>query len=439
MNIPKIAIIGRPNVGKSALFNRLCKKRLAIVHDIEGITRDRLYSEIEFEGHYADIIDTAGFTFASKGMQSHMEEQVEIALDEADSIILVVDGRAGVTELDHQLAKKLQHTDKPLVLAVNKIDDPIHNSLITPFYSLGIKEIFPISAIQDLGIYELLQRSVQGLTLAPESARDKQLKVALMGRTNVGKSTLLNTLAQQKRSLVDSVAGTTRDSIEVTVESQGEMICLIDTAGIRRVHKEKEAVEKFAKMRTMNSLEHADVVLLMLDVQDGLTGQEKRFLSLLEKLGKPAIFLLNKWDLVHNFRMEHVELALRQLHPFAAHMPLLTISGQTGRNVDKILLLAKEFYEKTSRQFGTGELNRFIQKILLKNPPPLVNGKRLTIYYMTQLKSFPPTFIFFINNKALVKLTYENYLTNQFRSYFGLSGIPIRFIFRNKNQRTRSR
>lgn len=434
MNKPKIAIIGRPNVGKSALFNRLCKKRLAIVHDIEGITRDRLYTEVEFEGGYFDIIDTAGFTFATKGMQSHMEEQVDIALNEADAIILVVDGRTGINELDDQLVKKLQPMRKPLVLAVNKLDDVVHNPLLTPFYGLGIKEVCGISAIQNLGIYELLESSVRGLKLATESESGKQLKIALMGRTNVGKSTLLNTLAKQKRSLVDSEAGTTRDSIEVTIDSDGQQICLVDTAGIRRVHKEKEAVEKFAKLRTISALDHADLILLMLDVQSGLTAQEKRFLTLLEKLGKPAIFLLNKWDLVHDFRMEHIELALKKLHPFAAHMPLLTISAQEGRNVDKILPLAKDFYAKTTKKFSTGELNRFIQKVLVKNQPPLVNGRRLNIYYMTQISSFPPTFIFFVNNYDLMRPTYEHYLTNQLRLHFDLGGSPIKFIFRNKKK-----
>jgi GTP-binding protein len=238
--------------------------------------------------------------------------------------------------------------------------------------------------------------------------------------------------------LVDSAAGTTRDSIEVTVEHQGQKISLVDTAGIRRVHKEKEAVEKFAKMRTLTALDHADLVLLMVDVQEGLTAQEKRFLTILEKLGKPAIFLLNKWDLVHDFRMEHVELALKKLHPFAAHMPLLTISAQEGRNVEKILPLAREFYTKSTKKFSTGELNRFIQKMLLKNPPSLINGKRLNIYYMTQINSFPPTFIFFINHESLLKQTYAQYLVNQLRAHFDLGGIPIKFVLRKKNEQRRA-
>jgi len=436
MKKPLIAIIGRPNVGKSALFNRICKKRLSIVHDEAGITRDRLYTTCEFEGGYFNLVDTAGITIsANDNIQKTIEKQALFAMQEAQSLILVVDAQVGPTEEDLFLARKLLRANKPLCIAVNKIDDDVHNTLVHRFHSLGINHVIPISAIQNRGIYELLETALEGIALSPTEEEEQILKFCLMGRANVGKSTLLNALTKQNRAVVDSVAGTTRDSIDVFFQEGDKRYCCIDTAGIRRTHKEKEVVEKFAKMRTERAMERADMALFVLDATEPLTMQERRMLKLLEKLGKPILFLLNKWDLVKNFRMEHAIYALQRIHPYCAHMPILAISAETGRNLDKILPEAGALWERLNRNISTPELNRFIQVALAKNPSPNVLGKRLKIYYMTQVRRFPPSFVVFVNNPDLMSLTYRKYLTNQMREFFSLQGIAIKFFLKKRNNK----
>lgn len=435
MSKPKIAIIGRPNVGKSSLFNRLCKSRQAIVHAMEGITRDRIFGEVECEKGFFDLIDTAGLT--GNREEAAIQQQWEFALLEADGFLLVVDAQVGITKIDLELAKRLLRLQKPITLAVNKLDELDQHLRIHEFVCSGIQKICPISAIQNLGIDQLLEKITEDLVLPKEKEQRSAIKVALFGRENVGKSTLLNRLSGQERSVVDPRAGTTRDSVEVLCNVDGELFSLFDTAGIRKTNKEKEAVEKFAKMRTLRAVEQSNLTLLMIDVQKGLTTQEKRLLTQLEEWGKPTILLINKWDLTSHFRMEHVELALKKQHSFTEHLPCLMISAKEGRNCDQILPLAKKLYDQSRVRIQTAQLNRFMEKAMINHPPPAIKGKRLQIYYVTQISTEPPTFVFFINHMQRLARTYKQYLINQFREEFELEGSFFTFLFRQKRQKDR--
>lgn len=435
MSKPKIAIIGRPNVGKSSLFNRLCKSRQAIVHAIEGITRDRIFGEVESEKGFFDLIDTAGVIEGKE--ESAIQQQWDIALHEADGFLMVVDGQVGITKLDLELAKKLLRQQKPITLAVNKLDELKLHQRMHEFICSGIKKICPISAIQNLGIDDLLANVTEGFNLPTEQEKLPMIKVVLFGRENVGKSTLLNRLSGQERAVVDPRAGTTRDSVEVLCNFNGELFSLCDTAGIRKTNKEREAVEKFARMRTIRAVEQSNLTLLMIDVQKGLTTQEKRLLTQLEELGKPTILLVNKWDLTSHHRMEHVFLALKRQHPFAAHLPCLMISAKEGRNCDQILRLAKQLYDQSRIRIQTAQLNRFLEKAMQSHPPQAIQGKRLQIYYVTQTSIEPPTFVFFINHLQRLGRSYKQYLINQFREEFKFEGSFFTFHFRQKKKKIR--
>lgn len=431
---PKIAIIGRPNVGKSSLFNRLCKSRQAIVHAIEGITRDRIFGEVACEKGFFDIIDTAGLI---EHGEAAIQKQWEIALEEANGFLMVVDAQVGITRLDIEIANRLLRLQKPITLAVNKLDELDLHDAMHKFVCSGIRNICPISAIQNLGIDHLLDTITKDLSLPKERDSLSLIKVALFGRENVGKSTLLNRLSGQERAVVDPRAGTTRDCVEVVCNFNGELFSLFDTAGIRKTNKEKEAVEKFARMRTLRAIENSHLILFMIDVQKGLTTQEKRLLTQLEELGKPTVLLVNKWDLTSHHRMEHVLFALKKQHPFAAHLPCLMISAKEGRNCDQILPLAKKLIDQSRTRIQTSQLNRFIERAMTANPPPAIKGKRLQIYYVTQTRTEPPTFVFFINHLQRLARTYKQYLINQFREEFSLEGSFFIFHFRQKKQRER--
>lgn len=431
----KIALVGRPNVGKSALFNRICQKRLSIVAEQEGITRDRLYAEVEIFGRFFTLIDTGGID-ASKTMPFNYEirRQAEIAIAEADAIILVVDGQVGPHPLDEEVAKILLAAKKPVIVAVNKIDQSSEEVKMHDFHSLAMRELVACSALQGFQIAELLEKT---LALIPEvaitmPADPDSIRVAIVGRPNVGKSTLLNHLLHEERSIVSPIAGTTRDAIDVAIRHKEQNYLLIDTAGIRRKKAEKETVDKFAAIRTDEAIAKADVCLLVLDSFEGFTTQEKRIASDIEAQGKSCILLFNKWDLMKNVRMEHALRGVREEIPFLNHCPLLFISATTERNLDKIFSLVKEVYEARHKRIATGELNKFIEGCLQKVHPPLITGKRLRIYYMTQVETNPPKFVLFINKPALMTESYKKYLLNSFRAVYGFNGCPLAFELRSK-------
>lgn len=437
-NLPKLAIVGRPNVGKSALFNRITGKRISIVDEAEGITRDRLYAGAEFFGFPFEVIDTGGINPRSAAQfNEEIKRQAEIAIEEADSIVMVVDSLVGITDLDQEIALILLRTKKPLCLAVNKIDDISQESLMHQFHRLGITRMVSVSAAQNWHIAELLETAFQDFSLErTEELRDEGLiHIAIIGRPNVGKSSLVNYLLDENRCIVSPIPGTTRDSVDISFISGDDRYMLIDTAGIRRKHAEHDVVDKFAAIRTERAIERADICLLMLDAQEGMTTQEKRIANMIEEAGKGCILLSNKWDLVKGFRMEHCLKEVEEDASFLKHCPKIFISAKTGRNVEKIFPTIKQVYLDSQLRIGTHQLNKFIGAALQRNHPPMVMGKRLRIYYMAQVAIQPPKFILFVNHPHLMTESYRKYLYNQFRETYHFTGVPITLHLKGKQKR----
>lgn len=432
--LPKIALVGRPNVGKSALFNRICQKRISIVDEQEGITRDRLYARADLFGRPFLLIDTGGIDLSGTiPFAQEVQQQAELAIEEADAILLVVDGQVGATLLDEELARRLRKTTKPVLLAVNKMDHGEDPTQLSPFYALGIPDVFGVSATQGNQVAEILEAALSKIPATEETiVSDKVIRVAIVGRANVGKSTLLNQLLNEQRTIVSPVAGTTRDAIDVLYSENGQDYLLIDTAGIRRKKSEKEVVDKFAAIRTEEALAKADVCLLILDSFEGLTTQEMRIASEIERLGKSCILLFNKWDQMKNMPMEHALRGVKEAAPFLKHCPLVFISALQKRNLDQIFPLIKEVYEQRFLRLTTGVLNKFIERCLQKYHPPLITGKRLRIYYLTQAECNPPRFVLFVNKPDLLTESYKKFLINQLRSMFPFTGSPILFELRGK-------
>lgn len=434
----KLAIVGRPNVGKSALFNCIVQKKIAIVDEAEGVTRDRLYASADLFGFPFEVIDTGGINAKSTALfNEHIIRQAEIAIEEADTLVMVVDAHAGPTDLDLQLARVLLRTKKPLCLAVNKIDDISQQNLIHQFHSLGIKRIVSVSATQNWHIAELLETAFEDFSKqTSEETQQLGIQLAIVGRPNVGKSSLVNYLLEEERCIVSPIPGTTRDSVDIPIIYDNNEYTLIDTAGIRRKHAEHEVVDKFAAIRTQRAIERSDVCLLVLEAQEGITTQEKRIASAIEEAGKGCILLFNKWDLVKGFRMEHCIKEVEDTVPFLKHCPKLFISATTGRNVEKIFPLVQEVYESSQMRIPTHQLNKFIGLAMQKNHPPMVMGKRLRIYYMAQVSIQPPRFIMFVNHPHLMAETYKKYLYNQFRETYGFTGVPILMHLKGKERKT---
>ncbi len=431
----RLALVGRPNVGKSALFNRICKKRIAIVDEAEGVTRDRLYADADFFGKPFEVIDTGGINPQSDvPFQEEIRRQAEIAIEEADVIVMVVDATVGITSLDEFVARLLLRTGKNLVLAANKIDDLSKMDLVYPFYSLGISKVVGVSATQNFQVAELLEAAFQDVQICEEeqTAHDT-IRVAIVGRPNVGKSTIVNYLLDEQRCVVSPIAGTTRDSIDIEIVAEDQRFTLIDTAGIRRKGAEHDVVEKFAAVRTQRALERADICVLIIDAERGITTQEKRIAFEIEAQGKGCIVLFNKWDLVKGFRMEHCRKSFEIDTPFLNHCPLLFVSGKTGRNLENLFKIIKEVDEQQKRRVTTGQLNKFVEKAIQKCHPPMLDGRRLRIFYLAQVDVKPARFVLFVNKPKLMTDTYKKYLINQFRETYGFLGAPIQFFLKGRN------
>lgn len=435
---PKLAIVGRPNVGKSALFNCICRKKIAIVDDAIGVTRDRLYADSEIFGRPFQVIDTGGINPRAKLLfNEEIRRQAEIAIEEADTIVMVVDAHAGITDQDQEIIKILHKTKKPVTLAVNKIDNQNEQSLIYNFQSLGIKEMIPVSATQSWHIAELLEAAFKKIPLIEAEEKKSTISICIVGRPNVGKSSLVNTLLDKERCIVSPIPGTTRDSIDIPFIYDDVHYTLIDTAGIRRKSSEHEVVDKFAFIRTERAIERADICLLMMDASQGMTSQEKRIANMIESAGKGCILLFNKWDLVKGFRMEHCLKGIDDEVNFLKHCPKIFMSALTARNVEKIFPTVKQVYEDSRKRITTHQLNKFVEGCLQKNHPPMLNGKRLRIYYMAQVEIEPPRFILFVNNPTLMVESYKKYLYNQFRETYGFLGVPILMNLKGKLKKER--
>ena len=437
MNRPLVAIVGRPNVGKSLLFNRLVGQRLSIVEDTPGVTRDRLYAPCEWAGRTFDMVDTGGIEpNTDSEILAFMREQAQIAIDAATVIIFVTDIRTGVTAADQEVATMLLRSGKPVVLAVNKADSTGHTDpAVYEFYSLGLGDPIPCSAMHGHGTDEILDEC---LKYFPEDEgteeEEDRIKVAVIGKPNVGKSSLVNKILGEKRVIVSDVAGTTRDAVDSEFENQYGKYLLIDTAGIRRKSKVEERVERFSVMRAQLAIERADVCLILIDARDGVTDQDTKIAGLAHEAGKASIIIVNKWDLVEKETgtMEKMRKDIMRDLSFMSYAPILFISALTGQRIERIFELINFVNDQTNMRITTGMLNDVLADAQMRVQPPTDKGRRLKIYYMTQTGVRPPSFVVFCNKKELFHFSYQRYLENQIRSVFGLEGTPIRMVIRQK-------
>ena len=437
----KIAIIGRPNVGKSTLFNRLLKQRKSIVDDFPGVTRDRLYADIEWNGKPITLIDTGGLidekNIPEKEIIDEVKKHVFLAIDEADFVVFMVDGKAGITSQDEKIAKLLRKMKdkKKMFLAVNKIDTEKQFDLIHEFYSLGLGEPYPISALSgSQGLADILDE-VSIHSKNHKITNEEIIKIAIVGKPNVGKSSILNCLAGKERSIVSSIAGTTRDSIDTEIVVNSTRYLLIDTAGLRRKSKVSSNIERYATTRAIESIERADVVLLAVDSTEKISDQDQKIASVIKKRNKASIILVNKWDLVENKTSTTInrleEQILYNLH-FINYSKILFTSAIEKRNINKIFGLVDEVFKNYQRRISTGKLNKSIEDIILLTSPPSKKGKLLKIYYATQANIKPPEIVLFVNDSELVSEQYEKFLEKEIRKIFDFSGSPIKMVFRNK-------
>jgi GTP-binding protein len=436
MPLPVVAIVGRANVGKSTLFNRLLGERIAIVEDQPGVTRDRLYGQLDWNGRSFVLIDTGGIELGGADeFVNLIRVQAELAIDEADVIIFVVDGRDGVTNSDVDVAKLLRKSGKPVLLAVNKLDHPSHHAFAYDFYELGFGDPFPVSAEHGSGTGDLLDAVVARLPAEETSLDDDDaIRVAFIGRPNVGKSSLLNALVGEERVMVSDVAGTTRDAVDTRIEVDGQPYVLVDTAGIRRRGKVYENVEKYSVLRALRAIERTDVAFVVIDGKEGVTEQDKRVAGHALDAGCAIGFLVNKWDIVDkdDKTAQRFTEQLREAFPFMRWAPVQFVSALTGQRVHRILPLAREMAEMHAMRVATSTLNSVIQEAVATVPPPTDKGRKLKILYGTQVSVKPPTFVIFVNNAEIMHFSYERYLENRLRQAFGFEGTPIRLWVRER-------
>ena len=438
---PLVAIVGRPNVGKSMLFNKLTGQRTSIVEDTPGVTRDRIYGECEWCGRSFSLVDTGGIEPGTDSeMLKFMRRQAEIGIELADAIIMVVDVRSGVTAADQDVATMLRKSKKPVCLAVNKCDSIGHiNPDVFEFYSLGIGDLFETSAVHGHGTGDMLDWVLENI---PEDDSDEEedeiIKVAIVGKPNVGKSSLLNQILGEERVIVSNVAGTTRDAIDSYYENETGKYCLIDTAGMRRKSKVDDQIEKYSNMRSIAAIERADVCLILIDANEGVTEQDTKIAGLVHEAGKAAIIVVNKWDAVEDKEtntMRDMEQKVRQDLAYMTYAPVMFLSALTGQRVNRLFPMIQEVAKQNSSRITTGALNSVLADATARVQPPTDKGRRLKIYYMTQASSKPPHFVIFCNDARLFHFSYQRYLENQIREVFGLQGTPIRITIRQKGDK----
>ena len=445
---PLVALVGRPNVGKSTLFNRIVGRRLAVVSEIAGTTRDRLYADADWGGASFTVVDTGGIE-ETEGRHTEplsedserflplIRQQASIAIQDADVIVHVVDGQTGVTAADREVAAILRQSRKPVIIAANKLESTKLWDTAYEFYELGLGEVFPVSALHGSGTGDLLDAIVASIpTSEADEVEDDSLKIAIMGRPNSGKSTLLNKLIGEERAIVSPIAGTTRDAIDTKITAHGQEITLIDTAGIRRRGKIEQGVEKYSVLRAIKALNRADIGILLLDAQEGVTAQDAHIGGMLAESDAGIMILVNKWDLIakDSFTMNEFERQIRHDLNFLSYAPLLFISAKTGQRVANILPLAIHINETRYQRINTGELNKFLRTATTQHPPPSKSGVRVKFFYLTQPTVAPPTFVFFVNKPQWVHFGYQRYLENQLREAFPLQGTPIRLVFRARSE-----
>ena len=436
---PIVAVVGRPNVGKSTFFNYVAGKRISIVEDTPGVTRDRIYTEVEWRGRNFTLIDTGGIEpFAEDKILQQMRRQAEIAIEKADVIVFMVDCKDGMTASDKEVANMLRKTKKPVILTVNKVDkigEPPPE--VYEFYNLGMGDIVCISSIHGLGIGDLLDEIYKYFPDEKEDEYDEDvIKVAVVGKPNVGKSSLINRIIGEERVIVSDIPGTTRDAIDTYVEHREDKYLFIDTAGIRRKSRITENIERYSTIRSWTAIERADVCLIMIDAEEGVTEQDTKIAGYAHEQGKASIIVINKWDLIEKETgtLEKYRKTVMEKLSFMTYAPVLFISAKTGQRVENLYQLIKFTADQASLRISTGMLNDLVNEAIAMVQPPSDKGKRLKIYYMTQVGVKPPSFVIFVNNVELMHYSYERYLENQLRKSFGFEGTPIRFITKQKNK-----
>lgn len=437
MSKPLVAIVGRPNVGKSTFFNRIVGQRISIVEDTPGVTRDRLYADAEWCGHSFTLIDTGGLEIKYEDvMWSHIRAQAQIAVETADVIVFMLDGKTGLTHEDYEVAAYLRKSRKPILLVVNKLDNN-EQHLLYDFYELGLGEPIGISAGQAKGLGDVLDEIVKLTGKYETEEKEEALKIAVVGKPNAGKSSLVNKLLGYDRVIVSDIAGTTRDAIDTRIKIGDKEYILIDTAGIRRKRSVEEDLEQYSVMRSLGAVRRADVCLIVIDSSEELSEQDVKIAGYVHEQGKPSVVVMNKWDVVEKdtYTIEKYNRKLKEELKFMDYFIPTYVSAKTGKRVDNLIKLAERAYENASRRISTGLLNDVLREAILTNEPPSKNGKRLKIYYVTEVSANPPTFVIFVNDDTLMHFSYRRYLENALRRSFDFEGTPIRLIIRNKNEK----
>ena len=439
MSKPIVAVVGRPNVGKSTFFNKIVGRRVSIVEDTPGVTRDRIMAEAEWLGHYFLLIDTGGIEPDSQEIiPAQMRAQAEIAMDTADVILFLVDGRDGVTTADMEVAEILRRKRKPVILVANKIDSPKVPDTFYDLYELGLGEPFAISSVNMLGLGDLLDEVVKNFPEGLEAEDDEDsVKIAIIGKPNVGKSSIVNAFVGEERVIVSNIAGTTRDSIDTPFEKDGDKYVLIDTAGIRRRSRVNDDIEKYSVIRAIAAIERCDVALLVIDAAEGVTEQDKKIAGMAHEAGKGIIVVVNKWDLVtkETNTMRDMERKIKGELVFMDYAPVMFTSAIKGQRLLPVIDMAKKVSEMRAMRVSTGQLNALVQDAMVINNPPSDKGKRLKIYYVTQVSVKPPLFSFQVNDRKLMHFSYSRYLENKIRDAYGFEGTSIKFVFREKGER----
>ena len=431
---PLIAIVGRPNVGKSTFFNKVVGRKISITDDRAGVTRDRLYADSEWRGKAFSIVDTGGIELRSEDtMWKEIKKQAEVAIDTAQVIMFFVDGREGLTTSDYDVADMLRRSKKPVILVVNKIDE-YSEEKVFEFYSLGLGEPYAVSAEHGTGIGDVLDEAVSWFEKS-ENVEDESIKIAVVGKPNAGKSSLVNKLLGFERSIVTNIAGTTRDAIDTKFTYDGRNYTIIDTAGIRKKSKVEDDVEYYSVMRAIDAVRRADVCLLVVDCADGLTEQDTKIIGYVHEQGKPSVVVMNKWDLIEKDTntINKFEAGLKEDLKFMDYFKSVYISAKTGQRTEKILSIVDEVYAHAHHRIATGVLNDIISDAVRANEPPSYNGRRLKVYYSSQVAVAPPTIVLFVNSSDLLHFSYQRFLENVLRKSFDFSGTPIKILTREKN------
>ncbi|RRG09686.1 MAG: ribosome biogenesis GTPase Der [Lactobacillus sp.] len=433
---PVVAVVGRPNVGKSTIFNRIAGERISIVEDTPGVTRDRIYAHGEWIGKQFDLIDTGGIEISDQPFVTQIRQQAEIAIDEADVIVFLVDIKSGLTDADEQVAQILYRSSKPVVLAVNKVDNMELRSEVYDFYALGFGDPYPISGVHGIGVGDLLDAVVAEFPDDAENVEDNSIRFSLIGRPNVGKSSLVNAILGEHRVIVSNVAGTTRDAIDTKFTTDdGTEFSMVDTAGMKKQGKIYENTERYAMLRAMRAIDNSDIVLVVLNAEEGIREFDKRIAGYAHEAGRGVIIVVNKWDAVENKdtkTMQAFEQIIRDEFQYLSYAPIVFVSAKTKQRLIKLPPLIKQVYEHHTKRIQSATLNDVLMDALAANPAPSSNGKRLRVYYGTQVSVQPPTFVIFVNDPDMMHFSYERYLENQIRNAFDFTGTPIHLIKRRR-------